>query len=102
MSVSDHSDFERALRRSGDLNRRLEGEDLETRYVEDARHWETVYRELHSFKISVLNTAEEQGRNVPDGGRSEVDDDLTILRAEARRLATRLDYWRRRRAELER
>ena len=102
MRDSEDSDFQRALRRSGDLDRRLDGEDVETRDVEDARHWETVYRELHSFKVSVFNTAQERGQSVSDGGRSEVQDDLTILGAELKRLAARLEFWQRRRAELER
>ena len=93
--------FEEALRYAGDENRLLDGEDLESRESDDARHWESVYRELHSFKVEVLKRAEERGASVDEDGQPEIQNDLTILRAEARRLQHRHDYWQRRRLELE-
>ena len=101
MSGDGQDDFEEALRYAGDETRLLDGEDLETGRADDARHWATVYEELHGFKLDVLRRAEERGRAVDHDGQPEVHNDLTILQAEAKRLQKRHDYWRRRREELD-
>jgi hypothetical protein len=98
----DDPEFQAALDRAGDVDRRLDGEDPDTVHLEDARHWETVYQELHAFKDGVLKSARERGAAVRKDGQDEVRSDLTILSTEATRLKARLEFWRRRRAELER
>jgi hypothetical protein len=95
-----HAEFHDALERAADLGRRLDGEDLETTDLDDAEHWEMVYRELCAFKEDVIRTAQERGSGVRDEGQEEVRKDLQILTTEAQRLRARLELWRRRRAAL--
>lgn len=101
VSGEDRPGFEDALAYAQDEKRRLEGEDLETRHPDDARHWEAVYAELNAFKEEMLRVTRERGRAVADEGQDEVGRDLAILHAEARRLAGRHEFWRHRRVQLE-
>lgn len=101
VNADETQEFHEALRQAGDMDRRLAGEDLQTMHVDDARHWETVYRELNAFKLGVLSSAQERGSSVSSDGQQEVGNDLTILRAEAERLGQRLRYWEARREQLE-
>lgn len=93
---------ERATRRAVDPDRLLEGEDPDTRYIEDTAHWITVYSELVLFKERLVDTATEAMRNMTElHARDEVGStDLMILTAERDRLKRRLDYWKERQREL--
>jgi hypothetical protein len=100
-SQSDRYQFDDAIRAAGDLDRLLEGEDTRSPYPEDARHWEAVYKELSDFKQNLLATARANAGSVEPDGQPEVSRDLTIMTAELNRLRSRLEYWTRRRRELE-
>jgi hypothetical protein len=76
----------------------LEGEDPDTADVDDARHWQTVYQELKSFKLRMIQTAESaigDGLEKP-ASREIVSTDLVALKAELRRFDRRLSFWTRR------
>jgi hypothetical protein len=63
----------------------LPGEVPDTRDVEDARQWVSIYRELVSFSERTLN-------RLRNGGG---DADELVMEAHLRRLQSRLDYWER-------
>ena len=94
----------RAARKSVDPERLIEGENPETRYVEDAAHWVTVYSELLLFKERLVDTATEALGNMTElHARDEVSStDLVVLTAERDRLRRRLDYWKERQRALSR
>jgi hypothetical protein len=91
-----------AARKVADPLRRLPGErEAETSpHAEDASHWVGVYRELVTFKETLLTTIEDQHENVSDSGRSEVENDLVLMRGELERLRRRHAFWTAREAML--
>jgi hypothetical protein len=64
----------------------LPGEMPETRDLEDARQWVSIYRELVSFSERTLN-------RVRNGGG---DADERVMESHLRRLQSRLEFWERR------
>jgi hypothetical protein len=79
----------------------LPGEDLETRYLEDAQMWVDVYTELLEFKETLLRDTAHALDTISAAGREEVTrTDAVILDAEAQRFRQRLMMWRQRCAEL--
>jgi len=94
----------RAAQKSVDPDRLIDGEDPDTRYVEDAAHWITVYSELVLFKERLVDSATDGLRNMTEAqAREEVGTtDLLVLTAERDRLRRRLDYWKERQRELNR
>jgi hypothetical protein len=94
----------RAASRAVDPDRLLDGEDPETRYIEDTAHWITVYSELVLFKERLVDSASDALRNMTEPhARDEVGKtDLLVLTAERDRLRRRLDYWKERQRELSR
>jgi hypothetical protein len=93
-----------AAEQAVDPDRLLEGEDPETRYVEDAAHWITVYSELVLFKERLVDSAGQALTNMTETqARDEVGKtDLMVLTAERDRLRRRLDYWKERQRDLSR
>jgi hypothetical protein len=69
--------------------------------LEDAEHWLQVYRELLTFKRTLLRTAEIHREGAPEAVATEVGGDQTLLRAELDRLEQRHDFWERRARELQ-
>jgi len=86
-----------------DPEHRLPGEvDSESSpLLEDAQHWLQVYRELLTFKRTLLRTAEIHKEGAPDAVIAEVSDDQAILRAELDRLEQRQSFWERRAQQLQ-
>jgi hypothetical protein len=92
---------EELARGAVERDRLLDREDPETRYLEDARHWADVYRELVSFKDEMLATTHERLVQSPPDVRSELErTDLVVLGAERERYRRRLDFWQRRQREM--
>jgi hypothetical protein len=86
----------------GDPHRLLRGEDPETEYADDARHWIAVYHELLGFKQDMLRTAREDMARISESAQQEVlDTDLPVMEAEARRFQHRIRFWEGRLEELE-
>jgi hypothetical protein len=93
----------RAARDIDDPNRLLHGEDPETTYLDDARHWLFVYEELLGFKHDIIQMTRRRAEELSDGAKEELmGTDIPILEAEERRLAARFEFWHGRVAELER
>jgi hypothetical protein len=90
-----------ALDRVRDQDRLLEGEDPDTTYLDDAKHWLHVYGELLGFKESVVGEAKSSAVDLPDDAQPEADADLTILEAERQRLRRRYGFWQARVAQLQ-
>lgn len=102
MTDTAHHDeaFREALRVVGDPDRLLPGEEPNTRYVDDARHWRSVYEELLHFKDQLMTTARRASENLRRPARHEASDDLNLLEAERGRLRSRYEFWKRRAEEL--
>lgn len=81
----------------------LPGENPTAGDREDVEHWINVYSELLDFKRFMLDGASARVREmVTDTAKIEIETtDLTIVRAEAERLARRLAFWRSRLDALE-
>jgi DNA-binding response OmpR family regulator len=72
----------------------LEGEDPDTLYAQDARHWVAIYRELIAFKTNVLARVDAQVRRLPPAYRSEATaTDVPIIEAQLNRYRGRLEFW---------
>lgn len=83
-----------------DPDRLLEGEDPTTTFLDDAKHWAHVYKELLEFKQNVAGKAEKAADDLPDAAQPEAEADLTILEAERERLERRYQFWQNRLGEL--
>jgi hypothetical protein len=94
----------RAVIQAVDKDALLEGEDPTSTLTEDAEHWISVYRELISYKESLLDTSAEQMDDLKHvesmGEVSEIDG--VILAAELERFRRRLSFWQERLDELRR
>ena len=72
----------------------LEGEDPETQYAQDARHWVAIYRELIAFKSNVLARVQAQVRKLPAASRAEATSaDVPLIEAQLNRYRRRLELW---------
>lgn len=86
---------EAAVPRAVDPDRLLPGEDPRSRNREDAEHWLRVYRELHDFKLDLIEQTRNRLRAMDPAAQVEVHDvDLTILLKESDRLGRRLRFWK--------
>ena len=77
----------------------IQGEQPETRDVEDARQWVTIYRELATFAERTLNRLRSGEGNGQAVALSH-DADERSMEAHFRRLQFRLDFWEHRLWEL--
>lgn len=93
---------QKAAEEAVDPDRLLDGEDPESRHLEDAAHWIAVYAELVGFKQRLITTAEEGLIQMSEtmARKEAAGQDLLILAAERDRLVRRLNYWKRRQQEL--
>lgn len=90
-----------AAEKAVDDDRLLEGENLETTYLEDATHWVTVYSELLAVKRDLVSVSEGRLPDLPKEARQEIaTTDLVVLDAEMKRFSERLSFWRERCVEL--
>jgi DNA-binding response OmpR family regulator len=72
----------------------IQGEMPDTRDLDDARQWVTIYRELVTFADRTLNRLRR------DAGNSDTDGDERGMEGHLRRLQSRLEFWERRLWEL--
>lgn len=87
----------------GDPHRLLRGEDPDTEYADDARHWIAVYQELLAFKRNILASIRQGVPEISESARQEVlDTDLPVMEAEAQRFVHRIEFWESRLDELAR
>jgi len=83
-------------------DRLLEGEDPQTVFARDARHWIAVYREMIDFKDQLLARIQDQLRRLPKAARSDVaDNDIGLIQDQLGRYKRRIEFWYSRQWELE-
>jgi DNA-binding response OmpR family regulator len=83
-------------------DRLLEGEDPQTVFAHDARHWIAVYREMIDFKDQLLARVEDQLRRLPKAARSDVtDNDIGLIQDQLDRYKRRIEFWYSKQWELE-
>ncbi len=101
MNVDEEA--QRAAEQAVDEDRLLPGEDPQSSYVDDALHWSAVYAELLQGKSAMLAALIDRVAQArEDIARQELGEtDVVVLRHELQRLQTRLDFWAKRRLELE-
>ena len=78
----------------------IEGEVSDTKDLDDARQWVTIYRELVTFAHRTLSRLRREGATIDGGGLNASDADERGLEGHLRRLQSRLDFWERRLWEL--
>ena len=69
----------------------IQGEVPDTRDLDDARQWVTIYRELVTFADRTLTRLRRDG-----AGKASDDADERGMEGHLRRLESRLDFWERR------
>jgi DNA-binding response OmpR family regulator len=83
-------------------DRLLEGEDPETVFASDVRHWIAVYREMIGFNEELLGRLEDQVKRLPQAARDgEVDNDVLVIAGQLDRYRRRLGFWYERQWRLE-
>jgi len=88
--------------RSAKPDRLLEGEDPDTAFASDVRHWIAVYREMIGFNEDLLGRLEEQVQRLPKEAREgTVDDDVSVIAGQLDRYRRRLGFWYERQWQLE-
>ena len=74
-------------------NRPLEGENLETTYWEDARHWMSVYSDLLRFKVGLLERVQRELPKLKPVAQQAVMEDVQIIEHQMLGYQARLDLW---------
>lgn len=75
-------------------DRLLEGENPDSPFARDARHWISVYRDMIAFKEDLLGRVRAQILHLPKAARQDVlDNDIGMLEEQLERYLRRLDYW---------
>lgn len=88
--------------RAASTDRLLEGEDPDTLFARDVRHWIAVYREMIGFKEELLDRIHGQIERLPKAARADVvKNDIGMLDAQLERYRRRLDFWYARQWQLE-
>jgi DNA-binding response OmpR family regulator len=83
-------------------DRLLEGENPNTLFPQDARHWIAVYREMIAFKDQLLARINDQILRLPRAARSDVaDNDIGLIENQLERYKRRIEYWYARQWDLE-
>jgi DNA-binding response OmpR family regulator len=81
--------------------RPLEGENLETKRWEDARHWISIYADLLEFKQGILARIRRDVANLQVVAQKAAAIDLKIIESQMQGYQVRLDLWYRRIWELQ-
>src|SRR5712692_9056340 len=88
--------------RSAKPDRLLEGEDPDTAFASDVRHWIAVYREMIGFNEELLGRLEDQLKRLPKAARDgSVDNDVSLIAGHLDRYRQRLGFWYERQWRLE-
>lgn len=85
-----------------DLERPISGEDPRTQSLESARHWIAVYSHLVELEQELMDVLAHTIPNMPEDARKEAEEtNLPVLASQVERFRHRLDFWMKRRHELE-
>src|ERR1700682_1113757 len=71
----------------------LEGEDIETKRWEDARHWMSIYADLLEFKRGILARVRRDIATLQVPARAAAATDLEIIETQMQGYQERLDLW---------
>lgn len=71
----------------------LEGENLETKRWEDARHWISIYADLLEFKRGILSRIRRDVANLQLPAQKAAATDLRIIESQMQGYQVRLDLW---------
>src|SRR5260221_6064317 len=83
-------------------DRLLEGEDPDTVFASDVRHWIAVYREMIGFNEELLGRLGDQVKRLPRSARDgAVDNDVSLIAGQLDRYRLRLRFWYERQWQLE-
>src|SRR5712664_3419386 len=82
-------------------SRPLEGEDLETKRWEDARHWMSIYADLLEFKRGILGRVRRDMTTLSPTAQKAAATDREIIETQMGGYQERLDLWYRRLWELQ-
>ena len=82
-------------------SRPLEGEDLETKRWEDARHWMSIYADLLEFKRGILARVRKDVAGLQPPARQAAFSDVEIIESQMHGYEVRLDLWYQRLWELQ-
>ena len=81
----------------------MRGEDPATASLMEARHWVAVYSHLVNLEQELFDVLARMIPSMPGEAREEAQrTNLPIIASQVERFRHRLDFWQKRRAELER
>jgi hypothetical protein len=85
-----------------DLERTILGEDPESDSLEEARRWVSVYSHLVKLESDLLDVLAGMIPTMPDEAQQEAEQtNLPVLASQVERFRHKLEFWSKRRAELE-
>jgi hypothetical protein len=91
-----------AVWEGADLERPLLGENPESDSLEDARRWVSVYSHLVKLEQDLLDVLAGMIPSMPGEAQMEAQQtNLPVLASQVERFRHRLEFWSRRRTELE-
>jgi Transcriptional regulatory protein, C terminal len=79
--------------RAKPVARPLEGEDIETKHWEDARHWMSIYDDLIDFKLGLLDRVQRELPKLHPVAQAAADADVRLIEAQMAGYYARLDLW---------
>ena len=83
-------------------DRLLEGENPNSVFPGDARHWIAVYREMIGFKDELLERLHTDLARLPKAARSDVvENDIGLIESQLQRYQRRLQFWYARQWDME-
>ena len=85
-----------------DLERPIDGENPETDSPAEARHWVSVYSNLVELEQNLMDMLARMIPVMPGDAQREAEEtNLPVLASQVERFRHRLEYWSKRRANLE-
>jgi hypothetical protein len=91
-----------AAQKGADLDRRIDGEDPDTQSPDSIRQWLKTYAELLALEADLLDMLAERLPRMSNGARREAEEtNLPVIVSQLERFRYRLDFWKKRRKELD-
>jgi hypothetical protein len=91
-----------AVWEGADLERPIRGENPESDSLEEARRWVSVYSHLLKLEQDLLDVLAGMIPTMPNEAQKEAEQtNLPVLASQVERFRHRLEFWSKRRAELE-
>jgi hypothetical protein len=85
-----------------DLERPITGEDPKSESLDNARRWVSVYSHLVNLEQELFDVLARMIPNMPGEAQREAEEtNLPVLASQVERFRHRLDYWVKRKRELE-